>query len=449
MDLFLNIFGTTFDLFITMSYFNNVLLKREKNISKLLFFSCYVLIEIVLTISSTLTLYLPAEQKSLINSLRSILLLLALTFLYEATLLRRLFHAVSFHLLAIFGEYLFTMLMSLTQPDIFDFPIEILQPIMSFGSTIFLFLLTLLFRFFWQKKFREQTPSYSLLLFSTPVITLIILYFIPYSNNAFIKSTPLFCIITCVSFALLNVINYLLLENISRQEQAMQKMKEMETQITFQKEKYQQLGTAYKTNRRLIHDTKKHYFTIQEYIKQEKYALLTEYMKNAIDDIEHSYISVNSGNLVIDAFVSNFENISKNNGIMMNTNIHLDTKRIPITDYELCIILGNILDNSYNACIQNAGEQNKINLTISINESDFFYIRIENTYKKTDTSRTLQNPDFIEHGYGIENVAKIVDKNLGFLKYDFEEMFSMDIIIPIIDEKKRLHPPVKHRPRLQ
>lgn len=449
MDLFLNIFDAAFDLFIVMSYLNNVLLKRKENISKLLFFSCYVLMEIVSTISSTLTLYLPEEQKSLMNILRSILLLLALTFLYEATLLRRLFYAVSFQLLAILGEYLFTMLMSLIHPDIFNLPIEILQPIMFFGSTIFLFFLTLLFCFFWQKKFREQTPSYSLLLFSTPVITLTILYFIPYHNYAFIKSTPLFCIITCVSFALLNVINYLLLENMSRQEQAMQKMKEMETQITFQKEKYQQLGTAYKTNRRLIHDTKKHYFTIQEYIKQEKYDLLTEYMKNAMDDIEHSYIGVNSGNLVIDAFVSNFENLSKNNGITMSSNIHLDPKRIPTTDYELCIILGNILDNSYNACIQNAGEQNKINLTISINESDYFYIRIENTYRQTDTARALQNPDFLEHGYGIENIAKIVNQKLGFLKYDFEELFSMDIAIPIIDEKKRFHPPVKHKPRLQ
>ncbi len=44
----------------------------------------------------------------------------------------------------------------------------------------------------------------------------------------------------------------------------------------------------------------------------------------------------------------------------------------------------------------------------------------------------------------MDNIENIVEKNHGFLKHKFGSTFSMDIVIPIIDVKKRLHPPVKN-----
>ena len=71
---------------------------------------------------------------------------------------------------------------------------------------------------------------------------------------------------------------------------------------------------------------------------------------------------------------------------------------------------------------------------------------MENTYNHAEKPSVRQKSDFQEHGYGIANIRNIVEKYHGFIKYEFGDLFSMDIIIPIIDVKKRLHPPLNHPP---
>ena len=45
----------------------------------------------------------------------------------------------------------------------------------------------------------------------------------------------------------------------------------MEDQIRFQKEKYEQLSESYRQSRRIIHDLKKQYFCINEYVDNKEY----------------------------------------------------------------------------------------------------------------------------------------------------------------------------------
>ncbi len=67
-------------------------------------------------------------------------------------------------------------------------------------------------------------------------------------------------------------------------------------------------------------------------------------------DIEQPHLSTNTGNLVIDAFVSNHMSIAHNENINFNTDIQSISGSLPISDYDFSIILGNLLDNSLNAC---------------------------------------------------------------------------------------------------
>ena len=300
-----------------------------------------------------------------------------------------------------------------------------------------------LFITFLKRKIREQNLNYHILILTTPIITLAIMLYTPL-EDIIIGNELSFFLCIYISLVLLNIINYWLLSKSYKQEQMQYKLSQMEIQIAYLKEKYLQLGTTYKVNRRLIHDIKKHYFIIEEHLKRKEYEELYKYLQLSIKDIENTYTEINTGNLVIDSFVSNFKTISKNNAIQFSTSLQVDASRIPINDYELCVILGNLLDNSFNACRQNTTEQNHINLTISVNENDIFYIHIENTYDHTISPPSQQNPDFSKHGYGINNIQKIIEKEHGFLKYDFgEKLFNMDIIIPIIDVNKRIHPPAK------
>ena len=101
----------------------------------------------------------------------------------------------------------------------------------------------------------------------------------------------------------------------------------MRRQIDFQQEKYFQLGTAYKKTRNIVHDMKNHYFAISEMLKQQQTEQLDAYLHSAINDIEANYISVNSGNLVLDAFISSFQMLAKENNLLFPKRLHCNQLR--------------------------------------------------------------------------------------------------------------------------
>ena len=430
-----------FDLFLILIFFNNTLQNRKANVPGYIFYGSYCIMEALLYVSETLS----GNRSFLLTLSVSFLTSYALTFLYQSSMRHRLFSAVSFQFFAILGESIFTMLMEMIRPSIFSIDEPSLFIIMSLGSKAALFLLVLLVSLFWHRKFSGQNLNYHIFILATPLASLTVMLFTPLEDiiNGHNRT---FFLCLYVTLSLLNMLNYWLLVKTFRQEQELHRLRQMETQIAYQKERYAQLSTAYKTNRRLIHDTKKHYFILQEHLKRQEYRELRQYLQISMEEIENTYTEINTGNLVIDAFVSNFKSIARTGGIRFSSTLQVDPDRIPVNDYDLCVILGNLLDNGLNACRKNAAVQNHIALTVTVSENDIFYIHTENSYHHAEKSTARQKSDFQEHGYGIANIRNIVEKYHGFIKYEFGDLFSMDIIIPIIDVKKRLHPPVKPPP---
>ncbi len=84
--------------------------------------------------------------------------------------------------------------------------------------------------------------------------------------------------------------------------------------------------------------------------KKGNYDVIEDYLKKSMEDIEQSYNRINTGNLVIDAFVSNHMSIAEKENIEFRTDIQVSLSNIQIDDYDFSIILGNLLDNCLNAC---------------------------------------------------------------------------------------------------
>lgn len=120
-------------------------------------------------------------------------------------------------------------------------------------------------------------------------------------------------------------------------------------------------------------------------------------------DLESRYCTINTGNLVVDAFVSNLLLQAKSRGIALQTDLKFDNDILPINDYHMTIILGNLLDNALNAC------KNQLNAKINVSirtADDNFSIHVANTYVITSSDKApedFESTDFI-HGYGLKNV---------------------------------------------
>jgi hypothetical protein len=340
------------------------------------------------------------------------------------------------------GEAFFTFIVQTINPSIFDLDKNKLIIIMNFGSKIILYIFVLICGLFWKKRISKfGTLPYNILLFSTPVISLVIILYNSLQAVVASENTSFFMLLY-IALTLLNIINYILLERIFNTIELTIKCNTLEQQMQYQQDKYTQLGTAYKSNRSIIHDMKKHYFAISEYIKNQEYDKLQSYMDIAMDTLEANYASINTGNLVIDSFVSNFKNISESNGISFTENISVDANKIPVNDYDLCVILGNLLDNSFNSCTKITTPNKRIHLDILINDNDTFILHTKNSYANTESAPKTSFEYSLNHGYGLENIKNVVEANKGIFKYSKEEYFEVVIVIPIINATKQFHPVV-------
>ena len=98
------------------------------------------------------------------------------------------------------------------------------------------------------------------------------------------------------------------------------------------------------------------------------------------------------------------------------------------------IILGNLLDNAIEAAGKCQMEEGRVHLLIK-NINEMFLLRIGNTctekiLESTGKRWKTTKNDSIHHGWGIENVRKIVESTGGKLDYKWEkDWFEISILI--------------------
>lgn len=438
MQYILNIITYIFDAFILSTFLNatqgKVNPKYKIHYLFALFFSELTIYANELLISNY---GLPSFVSSFATAFISIMTTFVLCLFFDSSLKQKILAIFSFQFLATFGEWMFSALILLIYPDILSVDsTSMIYSVMNIGSKVVLFFLCLLVHISFRKRSHDVTAEYTMLLLTTPIITC----FLFASSLPYIITDEQACShgrILLICMIVLNIMNYILIQQAQSSAHAIYSNRGLQQQLNFQKDKYRQLCEAYRQNRRVIHDMKKHYFLIQEYIRDGRYSELIDYTSTAITDIENTYAKYNTGNLVIDSLLTNYDNLSANGGITFNARLNVDFNRIPTDDYDLCVILGNILDNALNACNSDDCSKPYIHISIETTDNDKFLIHCENS-ASADDKCSKEQP--VNHGIGLRNVQITVENGFGLFSCEhIDDIFYTDIMIPIIDESKRLH----------
>lgn len=137
-----------------------------------------------------------------------------------------------------------------------------------------------------------------------------------------------------------------------------------------------------------------------------------------------------SSNPVVDAVINSKFVEAEEKGIY--TSLRLVVKIPEYFEFDLSILLSNLLDNAIEACIKNDAPS-QIILTIS--EVDGYYrVVIRNTIKNSvlqnNKSLVTDKTDLTQHGWGLKSVKDIVDKYDGLIDiYEKSDMFFVDILL--------------------
>lgn len=431
MNKFISIDGYIMDMLIITVYLQGILKRKKKNFR--LYYLVLIISEAILFINDHTMAQHALSQTTYFTVIISFIGVFALTMFFDCKMISRLFTAVCFQVYTAISEALFTIIVERINPDFMTITDHLLLiDIMSSGSKVILFIIVLFSGIFWRHK-NKNPIEYNALLMITPVISLVIYSVLPLQDISSGKNNIMYTSII-LGLLILNIANYFLINRVYAIIQAKAKNYELQRQIQLQNEKYTQLSESYKQSRRIIHDIKKHYFVINELAKEHGVTRISDYLNDAINGLESSYVQYNTGNLVIDSMLTGYNNIASRSGTDFTADVHVNNKRIPVSDYDLSIIIGNLLDNAIKATSDGAGMY--IKFLVSTGQDNRFRISCENNIPDKMSAVSSDASDEFDHGYGLSNIRNTVEKYYGFMSCNSGDPWIVNIIIPITSERQ-------------
>ncbi len=299
-------------------------------------------------------------------------------------------------------------------------------------SAIISFQLIGLFSLVWKNNHQKILFTQILITCVTPFCSILFILFLPY--QAFVtngRENHIF-----LSFAILiilNFLNYYLIILLLREKEMKDMMHNQDKQLSFQTEKYSQLSNSYKTLKRIVHEINHRDKYLASCVKNGEYDKVESTLKEGINNFESLYINKSSNNLVIDTFISSYKLTAIEKNISFKTDLKILKELITISNQDLCIILGNLLDNSFNAAEKwykknQSYEGFYVDCQLKTQEK-FFIIYISNPSVSNISSGKKDN---LNHGYGLKNVKDAVNHYNGFYhQEDDGNAYSTTISIPI------------------
>lgn len=199
------------------------------------------------------------------------------------------------------------------------------------------------------------------------------------------------------------------------------------------KQQMDEIENIYMTMRGWRHDYHNHLQSLKGYLSLNK----VEQMKNYLNELETDLDSIDtlyhSGNLQLDSILNAKLAIAEKGQIR----IHCDASVPPqlhVSDLDLCVILGNLLDNAIESCrkIKDPDER-FIRVYIGILKKQL-YISITNATSETVKQRTDHyfTTKRGDHGHGLKRVDQVVKKYDGYLNRQNEPgIFATEIVLPL------------------
>ena len=210
-------------------------------------------------------------------------------------------------------------------------------------------------------------------------------------------------------------------------------LKIMERQLLMQKKQYDEISENIMSNRRAIHDWRQQLIFIKGFVDEGKLNDLSVYLNDYIAQTKPQDIAMLCTNRLVDSMLKYYYGIAKTLDINMTFSVDIP-KNYPVSDSDLCIIFGNLIENAVDACrIQEQGRR-YIQVKARIANNKMLVISISNSYDSevTETKEGFLSSKHEGIGIGISSVDLVAKKNGGICKIEYDNhKFTASIILNI------------------
>ena len=198
-----------------------------------------------------------------------------------------------------------------------------------------------------------------------------------------------------------------------------------------------EIQNMYRQVRGWRHDYRNHINNMKIQLSQENYDGLSDYLNELADDLDTVDTVIKTGNVMADAILNSKLNVAEKMNVQLNVKANVP-EMLPMSDVELCSVLGNMLDNAVEACGTLPEEERFMRVYIGKLKGQL-YLSVQNSagkVRKEKGSYLSTKEDASSstklHGYGLFRIDRVAKKYGGYVNRQNEEgIFATEIMIPL------------------
>lgn len=191
-----------------------------------------------------------------------------------------------------------------------------------------------------------------------------------------------------------------------------------------------EVRSIHREMRAFKHDYHNHLQTLRGHIASGDMARALGYIDELDARLKSVDTLIKTGNVSADAILSSKIAQAKAAGIAVTVKANI-SDRMALSDVELSIVLGNLLDNAIEACTLARGER-FIRLFIALKGSMLYFSMLNSAAEKQIKRGSLfKTRKAGLHGFGLKRAQSIIEEHGGWIKYNSEDgAFTTEFLVP-------------------
>lgn len=199
-------------------------------------------------------------------------------------------------------------------------------------------------------------------------------------------------------------------------------------QLKLQESRYSDLKESMEATVRLRHDLRQHYRLMQGCLEKGDYAQLQTYLEAYAGAIPQGISSGYCAHRGADLIIAHYLDAAKASGWPVTCRAELP-QILPFSDTDLCVLLGNALENAVEASTDT--DSPFLDLSISVQNSRFLVISLSNRCQPGAEPTPGHSTKADGHsGIGLTSIAAIAKKYQGSVHYEVQDnVFTLSVIL--------------------
>ncbi|MDD3570938.1 MAG: GHKL domain-containing protein, partial [Lachnospiraceae bacterium] len=214
----------------------------------------------------------------------------------------------------------------------------------------------------------------------------------------------------------------------------MEKSTMIQRQLTMEQAHYHTLSRHIEETKTARHDLRHHLALIQSYVDSGNIVELKKYVTQYIKSVSDDTVITLCKNYAVNTIVHYYLEQAKSENIETDIRINLP-ESIAVTDCDLCIVFGNLLENALEAC----NRQQAFNPFITVSAAlagDYVVIAVDNSYggKIKKENGVFLSSKREGKGIGITSVQAVAENYNGQADFDFcEGVFRASVMLKLVE----------------